>query len=364
MNNDKLRKSSPNQLRPFLTISYYSLRAMFRNRATVFFGFAFPLMFIALFGLFGSNGSNITIGIPDNLQSGPIYEALSNIEAVNIEYGTEEELKSKLSQGRIAGVYSAEDNMQNPTLYVSHAAPQEAAAATSLVSGVADKLNLELANVKEPAVDLQIEEVSGRKFKFIDFFLPGMIGFALLSTAVTSTAFGLVFLKKALVLKRIFATPTRGFTILFGQGASRLVMVLIQALVILGFGILVYDFYLVHGLSTVVSILVLCIIGLIAFLGFGLFVSGLSNDENTIAPVAQLIVLPQFLVAGTFFPTDVLPSWSQPIVNALPLAFFNTAIRKITIEGLGFEHLLPQLAGLAIWAIVAYTAASRTFRWE
>ncbi len=364
MSKDDLKKSSPNQFKPFLIIAYYSLRAMFRNRATVFFGFAFPLMFIALFGLFGSGGLSVAVGVPEDAKSGPVYEALSNIDAVSVETGSDEELQEKLSQGRLGGVLSFDEKTKKPKLYISQADPQQAATVTSLVSGVADKLNLQLANVKDPAIDLQIEEVSGRKFEFIDFFLPGMIGFALLSTAVTSTAFGLVFLKKTLVLKRIFATPTRGFTILFGQGASRLVMVLIQALVILGMGVLVYDFGLIHGAATVISILIFCVIGLVAFLGFGLFVSGLSNDENTIAPVAQLIVLPQFLVAGTFFPLDELPSWVQPITNNLPLSFFNIAMRKITVEGLGFEHLLPQLAGLAIWSIIAYTLASRTFKWE
>jgi hypothetical protein len=39
-------------------------------------------------------------------------------------------------------------------------------------------------------------------------------------------------------------------------------------------------------------------------------------------------------------------------------------MRKITVEGMGFSDLLPQLAGLAIWAVIAYAAASRTFRWE
>jgi ABC-2 type transport system permease protein len=359
-----IRKKSPNQIRPFLSIAHYALRAQLRNRATVFFGFAFPLIFIALFGLFGSDSLTVNIGIPNSSQKGAVFETLKNIETVNIESGTDEDLRKKLSQGRIAGVLTIEKSNSSPKLYVSQADPQQAAAVTSLVGGVTDKMNLKLANIRNPKINLEIEEVSGRTFRFIDFFLPGMIGFALLSTAITSTAFGLVFLKKTLVLKRIFATPTRGFTILFGQGVSRLFIVLVQALVILGMGILVYDFHLVHGLSTVLTILTLSVIGLVAFLGFGLFVSGLSNDENTIAPVSNLIVLPQFLVAGTFFPIDTLPSWAQPLANSLPLAFFNTAMRKITVEGLGFEDLLPQLGGLAIWAIIAYAAASRTFRWE
>ncbi len=358
------RRNAPSQIKPMLAIAFYSFKSLVRNRATVFFGFAFPLFFIAAFGLFGERGLTVTIGVPESEQSGPIYEALTNIDVVDIESGMEGYLKDKLSQGRIAGVLLTEDDGSEPKLFISQADPQSAGAVTSLVSGVVDKLNLQLANVKDPPIGLQIEEVSGRTFRFIDFFLPGMVGFALLTTAVTSIGFGLIFLKKTLVLKRLFATPIRGYTILLGQGLSRLVFVLAQTLVIVFVGVLVFKFTLIHGVVTLAYILILSIIGLLSFLGFGLFVAGIANDENTVAPLANLIVLPQFLIAGTFFPTDVLPAWIQPAVNALPLAFFNTAIRKITVEGLGLDSLLPQLAGLFVWAVIAYAAASRTFKWE
>ena len=359
-----MKKRSSNQIKPFFSIAYYALKALVRNRATMFFGFVFPLMFIAVFGLFGNNGMSVLVGVPKEDQNGPVYQALENIEAVNIQSGTEDELKVKLSQGRISGVLLAGGDTQASKLLISQANPQQAAAVTSLVSGVIDKMNLQAVGIKNPPIKLAVEEVSGRTFRFIDFFLPGMIGFALLTTSITSTGFGLIFLKKTLVLKRIFATPTKGMTILFGQGAARLVMVLAQTLVIIGVGIVVYKFTLIHGLLTLAQILLLSVIGLLSFLGFGLFIAGISNDENTVAPVSNLIVLPQFLVAGTFFPIDALPSWIQPIVNVLPLAFFNAAIRKITVEGLSFEHLIPQLVGLAVWAIIAYFLASKTFRWE
>lgn len=64
------------------------------------------------------------------------------------------------------------------------------------------------------------------------------------------------------------------------------------------------------------------------------------------------------------FPDRYPSAWAQPLANNLPLAFFNTAMRKITVEGMSFSDLLPQLTGLAIWAVIAYAAASRTFRWE
>ncbi len=358
-----MNKKSPNQIKPLLAISFYAFKALFRNKATVFFAFAFPLMFISVFGLFGNQSLNISIGIAEHQQSGPIFESLSSIDAISIESNGIGGLKNKLSQGRIAGVLDLE-NPDSPKLFVSQADPQQTAAVTSLVNGVMDKLNLKLTGIDDPPLKLETQEISGRAFRFIDFFLPGMIGFALLTTSITSISFGLIFLKKTLVLKRIFATPTKGLTILLGQGIARMGMVLLQTLVIVLVGVFAFKFTLIHGPATLLLILILSVIGLFSFLGFGLFVAGIANDENTAAPLANMIVLPQFLVAGTFFPIEALPEWIQPAVKILPLAFFNTAMRKITVEGLSFDHLLPQLIGLAVWALIAYIAASLTFKWE
>ena len=363
-NNKALKRRPPSQIGPLLAIAFYSFKALIRNRATVFFGFAFPLFFITAFGLIGSNALSVSIGIPSQDQKGPVYEVLSKIDAVDIQSGTQGELLKKLSQGRVAAVLETESEIEQPKLSVSQANPQAAAAAESLVNGVVDKLNLQLANVKDPPIKIKTEEISGRSFKYIDFFLPGMIGFALLTTSITSIGFGLIFLKKSLVLKRLFATPIRGYTILIGQGLARMIFVLAQTLVIVFVGVFAFGFTLINGASTLAAVLILSVIGLISFLGFGLFVAGVANDENTVAPLSNLIVLPQFLVAGTFFPIDALPSWIQPAVKILPLAFFNDAIRKITVEGLGVNDVLPQLAGLFVWAAVAYFLASRTFRWE
>ena len=359
-----MRTKSPSQIRPFFAIAYFGLRAQLRNRATVFFGFVFPLMFIFAFGFFGSNGGIISIGIPQNTDSAPIYSDISKIEGINIRKGNIEDLKSELSAGKLSAVLISENGPGNMKLLISQANQNQAQIAQNIVSGAVAKENLNLSNVDNLPVTLTVEKISGRAFRFIDFFLPGMIGFAILATAVNNTAFGLIFLKKTLVLKRIFATPTKGLTILLGQGAARVLVALAQALVIVAVGVWVFDFTLIHGISTLIQIIALSIVGLLAFMGFGLFIAGIATDENSVIPLTNIIVFPQFLVAGTFFPIEDLPKVIQPFVNILPLAFFNSAMRKITVEGVFIDQVFPQLLGLFVWSFVAYIAAARTFKWE
>ena len=359
-----MKTKSPNQIRPLLAIAYFGLRAQLRNRATVFFGFVFPLMFIFAFGFFGSNGASISIGIPQIADPVPIYSDISKIEGINIQKGNVEDLRRELQAGKLTAVLITENEPGDVKLLISQANQNQAQIAQNIISGVVAKENLNLAGIDNQPVNLTVEKISGRAFKFIDFFLPGMIGFAILATAVNNTAFGLIFLKKTLVLKRIFATPTKGLTILVGQGLARVIVALAQTLVIVAAGVLVFDFTLIHGLSTILQIIFLSIIGLLAFMGFGLFIAGVATDENSVVPLTNIIVFPQFLVAGTFFPIENLPEVLQPFVKILPLAFFNSAIRQITTEGVSIDQVFPQLLGLLAWSIIAYIAAARTFKWE
>ena len=358
----------PGQWRAFLALAYYSLRAQTRNPATFFFGFIFPVVFISIFGLIGSGTQKINVGVTDTSdQNTPVVMALKKQEFLKLETGPRLDLEAKVKQGKLASIVDVK-NETNQTftvnLVTSSAYPQETAAVSALVETIVDKTNLRLAGVVDPPIKLQREEIEGRKPRYIDFAVPGQIGFALLSTAIFGTVFGLIYLKKALILKRMFATPTKALTILFAQGASRLVVALLQTVLILVIAVLVFKFYLPHGWITFFDLIILSTLGLIAFLGFGYLIAGLSNDENAASPLTNLVTLPQFLLSGTFFPTDNLPTWLQPVANNLPLSYFNIAVRKVTTEGGNLIDTWPYMLGLLAWGAVMYLLAARTFKWQ
>lgn len=359
----------PSQLRAYLALSWYAFRAQTRNPATFAFGFIFPLVFITVFGLIGNSTQKFNLGVPkESSLSNPVVQAVERQSFVVVEHDSKANLEAELKRGKLSGILDVEQGGKTSTytvsLQTSSANPSEAASTQAFINGVVDQLNLELSGVKNPPITIQKTEISGRQSRYIDFALPGQIGFSLLSTAIMSTVFGLIYLKKALIFKRMFATPTHAATILLSQGTSRLISVVIQTILIVGVGVFAFGFYLPHGIITFLEILLLCTFGLIAFMGFGIFIVGRVNDENAAAPLSNLVTLPQILLSGVFFSTENFPSWVQPIANNLPLSYFNAALRKITTEGLGLESTLPYLAGLAVWSLVMYFLASRTFKWQ
>ena len=115
---------------------------------------------------------------------------------------------------------------------------------------------------------LQTEELSDRAYKSIDFILPGMLGFSLLSMGVFGTAFVFMNLRNTLVIKRFFATPVNRLYIVLGEGLSRVLFALLTSSFIIILGRFAFGFTLQHGLLTFLNMMALTFIGLAVFYGF------------------------------------------------------------------------------------------------
>lgn len=139
---------------------------------------------------------------------------------------------------------------------------------------------------------------------------------------------------------------------------------LIGAVIIISVGHYAFDYTLVNGVLTFVQLIVLSALAILVFMGFGFIVSGLAKSESTIPPFANMITLPQFLLAGTFFSIDNFPKWLQPFCRALPLSFLNDAMRKVAFEGAGFWDVRIDILVLLGWGVLLYIIAGRVFRWE
>jgi ABC-2 type transport system permease protein len=149
-----------------------------------------------------------------------------------------------------------------------------------------------------------------------------------------------------------------------GEGLSRVLFQLLTAIVIIGIGYFLFGFTLVHGFETFLEMMVLSFIGLLIFMGFGFVVSGIATSDSTIPPLANLITLPQFLLAGTFFPIDRFPGWLQLIAKVLPLTHLNIAMRSVAFEGANLWDVKTEIGILLLWGVVAYVLAIKFFRWE
>jgi ABC-2 type transport system permease protein len=362
-----------NQLRAMLAITRGSLRAIFRSPSSVIFSIFFPLIFIVVFGFIGSGGgpSYRLYLTPGSDTTNELIQALRGMKGIRfMQYRNKEALNSDLIKGRIAGILNVQQNKQDSAFgytvlfKTTSASADKSATFKPLLENIIGKIDRE-KNAGRPSYAKLVTEVQKvREYRTIDFILPGQLGFSLLSAGVFGVSFLFFNLRQQLVLKRFYATPIKRGYIVLGEGLSRVIFQMTTAIIIIGMGYFVFHFTLINGWITFLEIMLLSFLALLVFMGFGFIVSGLAKTESSIPPFANIITLPQFLLAGTFFNIDVFPVWLQSISRALPLTHFNDAMRRISFEGAHLSDCGLQLAVLAGWGIFAYVAAIKVFRWE
>jgi ABC-2 type transport system permease protein len=370
--------------RATLAIAKASFRSILRSPSAVVFSLVFPLIFIVVFANIGSGGVSVDVGVAKTCDTlNPIYKALKTVKIINlITDQSTGDMNKNLSKGSIDAILDIKSNGKGLTIYPPLSAlPKEPAyivnvqytkasqkggILASVLTNITEKINKFMTAMINPPSAVEVHEttISGREYKYIDFILPGMLGFSLLSSGVFGTAFVFLSLRLTLVIKRFFATPVKRYSIVLGEAIARVVFALLGALFIICVGHFVFDFTLIHGFVTVLNMLALSAIGLIIFMGFGFIISGVAKNESTVPPFSNIITLPQFLLSGTFFSTAAFPKWLQTISNVLPLTHLNNAMRKVAFEGAGLGDVTHQLLILAAWFVGIYIVAVKTFKWE
>jgi len=353
-----------------LAVTKASLRSITRNPSSMVFSILFPLIFILVFGFLGG-GFKVDIGVMQGTDTNNvIFQQLKTTPHPVFIKEPDSVLYDKLSKGkidcmiRVVRLASDSAARYSVELKINKASPLKGRFITVILENLVSKTNERFFQIDNPLIELKEELVEGRLYKTIDFILPGQLGFSILGAGVFGTAFIFLVLRETLVIKRFFATPIKKRYIVLGEALSRLIFSMSSAVVIILIGYFFLGFTLVNGFITLINLLIVSAIGLFVFLGFGLMVSGIAKNINAVPPIANLITLPQFLLAGTFFSIDLFPSWLQPVAKVLPLTYLNQALREISFEGAGILDVGTELLILFIWAAVAYSLTIRFFKWE
>lgn len=368
-------KKPYSQTRALWAITRASFRAIFANPASIFFSLMFPIIFVLIFGAFG-NGGGVTYRIAlDNKvdTTDMFYKGLLMIPGVKVvSYPDTVQRRKDLIKGRLTAILHIDkilDTIEKPHYKVSIRSTTASSntifnflPALDLVKLKMEKeLNDSYVNFVEVG-ELAMEKV--RKYRQIDFVLPGQLGFSILFSTLFGIAFTFYGLREQLVLKRFYASPVKKLNILLGIGMSRLFFQLLSVVVLLLFGHFVLDFTLHHGVFTFLEIIFMTILMLFLLMGVGLIFSSIVKSDTSIPLLINLFGFPQMMLSGTFFPIEVFPKWLQEICRILPLTQYNDAVRKIAFEGLHLNSCLKELGILGIWMLVIYFILSRVLKWE
>ncbi len=353
------------------------MRMWARDRAALFWTFFLPLVIMVIFGLlnFGELGK-VDLGIVDlaqNEASARFIAEAQQVEALRVVIGGEAEERAALVDGQRDLVVILPQNF-GPTV-TSQGADWEPATIQALYhagrqaesqvglgilrSGV-DEMNFALSGV-DRVVTLESEAVAARNLGYIDFLMPGIIGMAIMQLGLFSVSFSFVTMKREGVLRRLLATPLSPVTLLGSQVITRLLVVMVQTLILTGVAVFLFG---AEFAGNFFAVLLAAALGGAVFLALGFAVSGWARTEQQAAPLANIVSLPMMFLSGVFFSRDVLPGFLQVVTDYLPLTFLVEAIRGMTVQGDSVAAQWTNFLGMAVWFVIAFVIANRTFRWE
>lgn len=360
-----------NQWTAMWAICKATLRAIFKSPQAIFFSLFFPIVLIMVFGaLAGGGGKAYDIAFDsksDTLSN--IYFFIKSNALFDVNQGSEEELLDRLKKGRITAMIDVRKlpaNAFGPQyeihLKTTSAGQRELPAVREILESIINRITV--GGVANKIATVSEEEIPGRHYRMIDFYLPGMLGFSLIGSAVFGVAFVFFTLRETLVLKRMFATPVKKTFIVLGESLARVVFQLTTSIVLILFGTFFYHFTLAHGFVTFLELLVLSFLGITVFMGFGFIISSIAKNQNVIPMYANLFMFPQYFLSGTFFPKGLLPDGMQSIINYLPLTALNDSMRKVSFEGLHLLGVGKEITILIVWMLLAYGILIKIFKWE
>jgi ABC-2 type transport system permease protein len=190
----------------------------------------------------------------------------------------------------------------------------------------------------------------------VDFLAPGVLGLAVMSTAMVSLGIATGFERSYLVLKRLGATPLGRPRLLVAKIVAVLAVEVVQLAVLVAVSaILGWRPHAGTGLAVVAELLATS-----GFAGIGLALAGSLRAEVNLA-IANALYIVLLLIGGIVFPLAKLGAFAA-FARLLPAA----ALSDVLHPALGRGAAGPAEAWivLAAWAIVAPVVAAVTFKWD
>jgi len=196
--------------------------------------------------------------------------------------------------------------------------------------------------------------------RYIDFLIPGLLGMNIMNAATWGIGFALVDMRQRKLLKRFVGTPMRRSEFLLALASSRLVLMMIEVGLLLGFGVLVFR---MRVLGSLLGILLIGAIGALSFAGVGLLTASRAQKIESVSGLINVVMMPMWVFSGVFFSYERFPQAIQPFIKALPLTALNDALRDIILQGSSLASQSGRLLILVLWGGISFVLALRLFRW-
>jgi ABC-type multidrug transport system permease subunit len=214
---------------------------------------------------------------------------------------------------------------------------------------------------RRDVVRIEEKAITETGSRYIDFLLPGLIGLNLMASGMWGIGFNVVDARTKKLLRLLTATPMRRSHFLLAFMCSRLLFLILEVAALAGFGRLVFG-VTVHGSLLALSAILL--LGAGTFAALGVLVAARPRTIEAVSGWMNFVMLPMWLLSGSFFSYSRFPEPLQPLIRLLPLTAANDALRAVMNHGAPLHACGFELCVLFVWGAASLVVALKIFRWQ
>jgi ABC-type multidrug transport system permease subunit len=357
MNNSSSAGSSLFQLTKIRFLEFW------REPEAVFWVLFFPILLASGLGVAFRNRAPEVIkiaivadlaNVANDSEARNIASALASNPGLSAVVQDAQAAERSLATGKVALVITSVAPRE--VLYRFDDTNPDGRAARSLVD---DSLQRAAGRVDPVHATQQLE--TGVGSRYIDFLLPGLLATNIMGNGIWGVCFPIIDARRKKLLKRMVASPMSRTEYLASFLLSRLLFLIFDISILVGFGHLVFGVPVRGSLAAIVFI---CVLSALAFSSMGLLMSTRLSTMEAASGVANAAMLPMWILSGVFFSARRFPDVVQPIIRALPLTASVDALRSVMLEDASLLAVRSELAILGLWLAVCFVLAVRLFRWR
>lgn len=355
------------------------IRSWLRSIGTVFWTILFPVLLIMMFGSIFSGADDVEYDlIIQNLDETDFSEEFVNLLKNNItifkideisknknlaQYMLDNDKSVALQIPNDFGVtlqqYFIDKNVTvNLTFFFDPTDTSTVPIIRSIVTGVLNEFNDAITGSNN-FIGLDEKSTIGEDYDFIDFFVPGMIGFTIMTSMIYGSIERNTKYRKDGILRKLLTMPVTRVEWIISKMLFMLFLSFISTFIIILVGIFIW------GLNIQINIFFFIIIISTSFMfsGLGMIIGRFVKEEETADMAGGAITFPMMFLAGTFFPLDQMPEFLQSFAQILPLYYVNEGLRNAMIYA-DLDKTLYFTAFVVTFALVFFIVGVFLTKWR
>ncbi len=199
----------------------------------------------------------------------------------------------------------------------------------------------------------------GGKGNYLTFVVPGVMGMTILFTSIFA-GISVIFDKQFGFLKEMLVAPIPRSSIVAGKIAGSASVAIMNGTIILIVAALFGISFPNLSILTFLTAVVLMALTSIFFVSLGLAIASKLDSMEGFQVIMSLLVMPVFLVSGSFFPLENVPGWMKTLALIDPLRYCIDGIRAALVGQSQFP-LIVDFGALLLLSAVMWIASTFLF---